>query len=662
MPTSDQEIIPGEEKDTRPQKKLKITASNGWPLLRTRTKSEKSMSASPGPSKLSRTKSKGKLGKLANLPEMPLDVLYEIFGHLAPLDLLHLSRTTKPFRRVLMNQSAVSVWKDTPEGVKGFPDCPSDMSEPAYANLAFDKHCHNCLTTNVPSVEWVLRVRYCNKCTRICDEQKELACPRKIVAKKYGRFFKISNRTNRRGACSEETASKHAELCKKWAEQTSRQRHRELSEVREGRLAGIKQKLQELGYQDVLQQMYSRDVMMLPLDKHPLVTKPMPLTERSWKSIENEMISFMGEWRQFIAKCKQVERTDDRRTLASRALRDFKQVYYASSTSGSEMLLPNAADFWKLPEIFSQIEGTREASSVLFKQALKSDPDMLLRWRQEQIANIIALFPSQIGLANATDASADMAQAQLAIAVFVCKKGMCDKGNGDPRQHYITETRRQMYYPEYLHHRCNRIRYRIHLEQNDGQAAKHLGLGYTTFTDSRSYSGVVRQKWSCKQLCFDGQAAQIVINILQACELDWKTTTVSEMDRLDPRLVCLKCSGGRRCDGDKMMSVTHAMDVHCGNSWVEWEMVSNAEASVARSREVVLDEQPPSVGPKWRCAHCLEMPYEPDKMTYPEMQKHLDSMHSITWGEEKHGFDYIQAVDVSPRCYRAVKMAPGGTA
>lgn len=74
------------------------------------------------------------------------------------------------------------------------------------------------------------------------------------------------------------------------------------------------------------------------------------------------------------------------------------------------------------------------------------------------------------------------------------------------------------------------------------------------------------------------------------------------------------------------LQVTHAIDVHFGNSWVEWEMVSNADASLARDREEAFAEQPSSVGKKWRCAHCLEMPYEPDKMTYPEMQKHLDSM------------------------------------
>src|ERR1700692_674229 len=68
--------------------------------------------------------------------------LLQIFGHLLPLDILHLARTTKDFRRVLLHKSSISVWKSARENIAGLPECPSSMSEPAYANLAFDQHCH----------------------------------------------------------------------------------------------------------------------------------------------------------------------------------------------------------------------------------------------------------------------------------------------------------------------------------------------------------------------------------------------------------------------------------------------------------------------------------------------------------------------------------------
>ena len=66
----------------------------------------------------------------------------QIFGRLLPLDLLHLARTTRAFRRVLMHKSSIFVWKAARENVSGIPDCPTDLSEPQWANLAFDTHCH----------------------------------------------------------------------------------------------------------------------------------------------------------------------------------------------------------------------------------------------------------------------------------------------------------------------------------------------------------------------------------------------------------------------------------------------------------------------------------------------------------------------------------------
>lgn len=87
-----------------------------------------------------------------------------------------------------MNKSAICVWKNARNNADDdFPNCPDDLSEPAYANLAFDFHCHvcahislvyvleirnvvvmeqNCLTTNVRNVRWALRVRYCARCSR----------------------------------------------------------------------------------------------------------------------------------------------------------------------------------------------------------------------------------------------------------------------------------------------------------------------------------------------------------------------------------------------------------------------------------------------------------------------------------------------------------------
>lgn len=68
----------------------------------------------------------------------------QIFAYMTPVDLLNLSRTSKPFRTLLISRESVPLWKASRKNVPGLPDCPPFLSEPAYANLCFDSHCHVC--------------------------------------------------------------------------------------------------------------------------------------------------------------------------------------------------------------------------------------------------------------------------------------------------------------------------------------------------------------------------------------------------------------------------------------------------------------------------------------------------------------------------------------
>ncbi len=41
-----------------------------------------------------------------------------------------------------MARSALRYWKAARRNVRGLPDCPEDLSEPEYANLAFSNRCN----------------------------------------------------------------------------------------------------------------------------------------------------------------------------------------------------------------------------------------------------------------------------------------------------------------------------------------------------------------------------------------------------------------------------------------------------------------------------------------------------------------------------------------
>lgn len=67
----------------------------------------------------------------------------QIFSYLTPIDLLHLSWTSKGLHNLLTTDDLASVWKKarTENILKGIPDCPDGIKESQYTNLMFGDHC-----------------------------------------------------------------------------------------------------------------------------------------------------------------------------------------------------------------------------------------------------------------------------------------------------------------------------------------------------------------------------------------------------------------------------------------------------------------------------------------------------------------------------------------
>ncbi|KAG2107051.1 uncharacterized protein F5147DRAFT_220562 [Suillus discolor] len=206
---------------------------------------------------------------------------------------------------------------------------------------------------------------------------------------------------------------------------------------------------------------------------------------------------------------------------------------------------------------------------------------------------------------------------RLAVAVFTCTGWLCDdipEPNDSPRY---------MYFPEYLHHRCNRIRRRAWNELDPPN----------TFAMGQGYPGnTVQREWSMDDLELDKKASQTVRNIIDACDLDWTEVTVSELDNLDPRLVCLKCSYGNHCDGERPMmvrswreSVKHCTKKHWSDSTVKWQKISDEESrSLRQDQEEAAASTTTPPRKIWRCTHCHDKPGEPEKMTVQGMMDHLE--------------------------------------
>ncbi|KAI0082828.1 hypothetical protein K474DRAFT_32293 [Panus rudis PR-1116 ss-1] len=125
------------------------------------TQNDQDATPVPGRREISRKRTRRSLSRL---PEMPCDILFEIFGHLQPLDLLRLARSTKSFRNLLMSRTSAFIWKEARNNVEhDFPECPEDMSEPRYASFVFENFCEHC-PARVPVPDFYNRNRCCEEC------------------------------------------------------------------------------------------------------------------------------------------------------------------------------------------------------------------------------------------------------------------------------------------------------------------------------------------------------------------------------------------------------------------------------------------------------------------------------------------------------------------
>ncbi|KIM35798.1 hypothetical protein M413DRAFT_326355 [Hebeloma cylindrosporum] len=100
---------------------------------------------------------------LGQLLAMPLDVLLEVFSHLDPKDIIHVCRTSRFLRDILMTRNSISVWRAARERI-GAPESPSNMNEPQWAAVLFGNVCQTCGARNIERFDFSLMRRACKEC------------------------------------------------------------------------------------------------------------------------------------------------------------------------------------------------------------------------------------------------------------------------------------------------------------------------------------------------------------------------------------------------------------------------------------------------------------------------------------------------------------------
>ncbi|KAJ7651573.1 hypothetical protein DFH06DRAFT_1207421 [Mycena polygramma] len=693
------------------------------PPARKKVKKESSKSKDTDTSACRTVKSPKIKAKLSLLPTLPLDILFEIFGHLPPLDILHLARTTKGFRSTLMHRSAISIWKSSLRQITGLPDRPQDMSEPVWVNLVYSTHCHNCLVKKVLKVDWLLRIRLCQQCVKSSkllrsnlhlDKEKKidkrvLKCVPFSVYHIFGhngpcclvedeqKFLKELQAAEADKSAFVQTRKdalvarkKHAADCEDWVDSLTQERWGELAGIRRKRSSDISDKLGELGFDEELDYLADmegsswilRQALVL-FNDHPDVKVNKPLTERTWKTIEPRLVEYMQGVKAHRLAADRLDVVRHREKVAVSAWVQFRLQYPA------ERLLPSGIDIltWKevkaIIELPSEVPTKEKDDAILtrdvqsstgdatkkepkpmvispdsFTQIFESMTAFMSKWEDEKIHELGRLSP--VGPRYFMwhhKTSDDMDRLRLATCIFSCE----DLGKGPlsihgSYKHFQDGQYPAMWFPEFLHHPCNTITSAV----CDPKAAKVPEN--PLFRAPKEVGWCRRKEWSSDSLFFDEKASRVVKRLLEACGLNHEVVTTQEMDELDPRFICLKCSYGAKCDGQrprKVMpwrnAVQHCMLVHWGDASVTWERITEESAVEARTLSAARST---GVGFKmWRCAHCRDSSGERDgKDTEDLMKEHLDDEHGIAEGVLCR--DYYQAVDCPPLAVASVKMTP----
>lgn len=233
-----------------------------------------------------------------------------------------------------------------------------------------------------------------------------------------------------------------------------------------------------------------------------------------------------------------------RRLCASKVLSDFKRESPDVLAHPNE-LMPGSPEFWSWYPVKTIIESPNDTlvTRKSFNDVLGDIYRWIITWRESRIQELIFKFRVE-GLPYAGDHYGhQLARLELAVCVFTCQRHLCPNQKEDWSWH----EHNYLYYPEYLHHRCNSISWKQWNKPNDDEAALSLGVGYG--------DQFIRQKWTCDKLEFASKASMVVRKIIETCGWNWKTMTAAQLDKLDPRLICLKCTWGHRCDGERRVTV-----------------------------------------------------------------------------------------------------------
>ncbi|KAJ7775180.1 hypothetical protein B0H16DRAFT_1760930 [Mycena metata] len=579
-------------------------------------------------------------GQLKMLPEMPLDILFEIFSHLEPPDVLHLSRTTKDLRSLLMNHSAISIWKSAFLNDPDLPELPEGLNLPQYANLAFSPHCHSCFIHGEHNVMWTFHLRLCQKCVverfdelhKVCSKLPGHSMMQNINLLRYGtatlptgitrvvysheEAAEINERLTqlKKGDASKleefvakrkkvvEAIQSHAAKAVISGQMRLARKQRLLQEARERRKDEICKRLSDLGYGDEVQ--FLKDTRPEALSEHTLIKSDTVLTDRVWENAKPKLVALMQSVTEKMQRRKRKALLKNRQRLL---LSVFKQYNLERPI---DEINPRPVEICVLPHIKAMLEDPSMDTYTTeehFQEVVDDLPRLSAAWREEKTSSLLPLLPG--------GSNRDLLH--RATTYFRCAS--CNE---------------PIAYPRILAHACLSELQHGHRNRDDDITLLCVSLDSTPW----NYDG--------KRVAYYPAAEVSARSVVQGCGLDPGMTTAQDMDDVNPWIECRWVWGLPLVVDDARYLISlppqilHDMYHAVSSEPVRWRLLNETDADAAEALQEQLYETDYSHNrPEYACTKCR------DQFSYLQMRGHLRVSHGINDPEVEE--DFVLTVDAS---------------
>ncbi|KAF7363713.1 F-box domain-containing protein [Mycena sanguinolenta] len=569
-------------------------------------------------------------GQLKMLPEMPLDILFEIFSCLEPSDVLNLARTTKDLRNVLMSRSARSIWKSAFLNDPDLPGLPENLNEPQYANLAFSPHCHSCFVAGEHYILWAFQLRLCQKCMEGRFEPSNQVLkkvPGNVLTTPLLRYATIGYGGS--FFSHEEAAELNAKLLKlkkadpKEFEEFCEARRKQVQEIqehasqaqmaapkrearmqrmreeaRERRKNAICERLRELGYADEVE--FINDTRPEMLSAHSLVKSENVLTDHDWINIRPQLEELMQSVTEKMQRRKRKLLLKNRQRLLLSILKEFVHERPIDEPN------PRAVDVCVMPHIKAMLEDASMdayTTKESFQELVDDLPRLFEEWRESKTLDLLALLPGH---------NTDRDLLARATTYFRCD------GCREP-----------IAYPRILAHSCLSELQHGHRNREDDVALLCTNLD----SEPWNYGG--------KRVSYYAAAEASAKSVVRACGLNVDITTAQDMDDVRSWLTCLRCS--HKVKGRAVFrwrkAILHDMYHVAAGERFAWRLLNDTDAEAAEALQEKTHTESYSGVPEYVCMRCRQ------HYSFMQMRGHIRIGHAIDDPEFEE--DYVLHIDAS---------------